>query len=252
MTYPETTRPRWRPTGLLLLWFLLAFAPGCGRLPGKPTPAQIPLEPQQITNFVALYRENCAGCHGSHGQGNAALALSNAVYQAIVDDATLRRVIAQGAPQSLMPAFARSAGGFLTDSQVDILVRGLRANWAKPNALGGATPPPYAASTNAPGDPRRGEAVFTKFCARCHGTDGTGSGKVGSIVEGSYLALVSNQGLRTTVIAGRPERGHPDWRQCLPGEPMSAAQVSDVVAWLISKRPAWPGQPYAASPGTRD
>ncbi|MBN8245974.1 MAG: c-type cytochrome [Verrucomicrobia bacterium] len=241
-----------RIVSLSCLLLGLVVTAGCGRLPGQPTPSQVPLEPQQVTNFVALYRENCAGCHGSHGQGNAALSLSNPVYQALVDDATLRRVIAQGVPHSLMPAFARSAGGFLTDAQVDILVRGLRANWSKPNAAGSAKPPPYAAPTNAPGEARRGEAVFAKFCARCHGADGTGGGKMGSIVDGSYLALISNQGLRTTVIAGRPERGHPDWRNCLPGEPMSPAQVSDVVAWLISKRPAQSGQPYASSSETRN
>ena len=63
---------------------------------------------------------------------------------------------------------------------------------------------------------------------------------MGSIVDGSYLALVSNQSLRTTVIAGRPDRGHPDWRHCVPGEALSGAQVSDVVAWLVSQRPALP------------
>jgi hypothetical protein len=29
----------------------------------------------------------------------------------------------------------------------------------------------------------------------------------------------------------------PDWRSRLPGQPMSAEEISDVVAWLASKRP---------------
>jgi hypothetical protein len=55
-------------------------------------------------------------------------------------------------------------------------------------------------------------------------------------VDASYLALVSDQNLRTTVIAGRPELGAPDWRGDVAGKPLSAEQVSDVVAWLAAQR----------------
>lgn len=240
----DPIRPSRTFVGLLLL--LSLGAAGCDRIPGKPTPAEIPVEPRNVTNFAALYGQNCAGCHGTDGRGNTALALANPVYLALVDDATLRRVTAQGIPGSLMPAFASSAGGFLTDAQIGILAGGIRSRWARPDAVAGAKLPPYAAS--GPGDARRGEAVFAKFCARCHGADGRGTGTTGSIVDGSFLALVSDQGLRTTVIAGRPDRGHPDWSHCVPGEAMSAAQVGDVVSWLIARRPATPGQPYPRKP----
>jgi hypothetical protein len=49
--------------------------------------------------------------------------------------------------------------------------------------------------------------------------------------------MVSDQNLRTTVIAGRPEMGAPDWRGNVAGKPMSPEDVSDVVAWLVSQRP---------------
>jgi len=61
------------------------------------------------------------------------------------------------------------------------------------------------------------------------------------------LALVSNQGLRTIVIAGRPELGAPDWRGNVRGKPMSDQEVTDVVAWLASRRVEVPGQPYSAA-----
>jgi cytochrome c oxidase cbb3-type subunit 3 len=99
-------------------------------------------------------------------------------------------------------------------------------------------PPPY--SSSAAGDPKRGEGTFAAFCARCHGADGRGGPRSqggGSIVDPAYLALVSDQGLRTTVIAGRADLGAPDWRGNVPGRPMSSSEVSDVVAWLAAKRP---------------
>ena len=128
------------------------------------------------------------------------------------------------------------------EDQVDVIVRGIRERWSTPDTFHGADPPPYAAST--PGDTGRGAQVFATYCSSCHGDSGTGGKKAGSIVDGSFLALVSDQELRTIVIAGRPELGAPDWRDDVPGKPMSAQDISDVVAWLASQRPKYPGQPF--------
>jgi cytochrome c oxidase cbb3-type subunit 3 len=81
--------------------------------------------------------------------------------------------------------------------------------------------------------------VYARDCQSCHGPDGRG-GTAGSIVDASYLSLVSDQYLRTIVIAGRPDVGHPDWKNDVSGQPLTPEQVSDVVAWLASKRPASP------------
>jgi hypothetical protein len=56
--------------------------------------------------------------------------------------------------------------------------------------------------------------------------------------------LESDQDLRTNVIVGRPELGAPDWRGDVPGKPISAQEISDVVAWLAAQRPKVPDQPY--------
>jgi cytochrome c oxidase cbb3-type subunit III len=222
----------------------LVFCVGCDRLPGKPTAADIELEPGQVREFAALYSQNCSGCHGNDGKGNGALALNNPTYLAIVSDDVLRNATSHGVPGTLMPAFLKSAGGTLTDEQIQILVREMRARWSRPEKLGNATPPPYTANT--PGDTSRGAAVYGIFCASCHGPDGRGTPKGSAILDGSYLALVSDQGLRTLVIAGRPDLRHPDWRGYLPGRAMTAQEVTDLVAWLVSKRAANPGQPYAS------
>jgi cytochrome c oxidase cbb3-type subunit 3/ubiquinol-cytochrome c reductase cytochrome c subunit len=60
---------------------------------------------------------------------------------------------------------------------------------------------------------------------------------------------MSDQGLRTIVIAGRPELNAPDWRTYVKGKPMSDQEVTDVVAWLASHRVEAPGQPYSAPHG---
>jgi cytochrome c oxidase cbb3-type subunit 3 len=201
------------------------------------------LPPSQMVDFSVLYAKNCAGCHGPDGKGGAAIPLADPVFLAIADDAAIRRTATNGVPGTPMSAFAQSAGGMLTDRQIDALVRGIRS-WAKPVAVGNTTPPPYTAQ--APGNPQRGADVYQTYCSSCHGANGSG-GKAGSIVDGSYLALVSDQDLRTNVILGRPELGSPNWRDDVPGRPMSEQEVSDVVAWLAARRIAIPGQPYPNS-----
>jgi mono/diheme cytochrome c family protein len=197
--------------------------------------------PSEIVDFNLLYGQNCAGCHGVSGKGGAAIALANPVFLAIADDTVIRRIASNGVPGTPMPAFAQSAGGMLTDKQIDALVRGIRS-WAKPDTLAAQTPPPYAAQS--PGNPQRGADMYRTYCSSCHGASGRGGSKASSIVDGSFLALVSNQQLRTIVIAGRPELGAPDWRGDVEGRPMSPQEISDVVAWLSSQRPKFPGQPY--------
>ena len=210
---------------------------GCDSLPGRPTQADLPLRPSDVTDFATLYGESCAGCHGADGKSGAAIAMNNPVYLAIIDDASMRRVIANGSAGTAMPPFAQSAGGSLTDRQIDILIAGIRKNWkGVPGAGEGA--PPYSSSTA--GDSSRGAQVYATSCRSCHGPDGKGGSAAGSVVDASYLSLVSNQYLRAIVIAGRPDIGHPDWKHDVSGQPLTPEQVSDVVAWLASKRPASP------------
>jgi cytochrome c oxidase cbb3-type subunit 3/ubiquinol-cytochrome c reductase cytochrome c subunit len=148
----------------------------------------------------------------------------------------VRQVTAKGVAGTLMPAFAKSAGGTLTDQQIDSLVRGILA-WSRPDVLGGS-PPPYAAS--AKGDPTQGQKAFAEFCAHCHGAGGKGAKDApGSIVDPSYLALVSDQSLRSTISAGRPDQGMPDWRSDISGSgarAMTDREITDIAAWLAAQR----------------
>jgi mono/diheme cytochrome c family protein len=138
-------------------------------------------------------------------------------------------------------------------------VDGMMKQWGKPGILAGQNSPAYAATVA--GDAQQGQQVFATYCARCHGTDGKGltakdagakTGKsFGSIVDPSYLALVSDQSLRTTTIVGIPDEGMPDWRGDVASHAMTDKEVTDVVAWLASQRTPYPGQPYPAAPAAQ-
>lgn len=219
---------------------------GCSTPRGEPSQGSEVAAPNQVVEFNALYADNCSGCHGAEGRGGPAIALDDPVYLAIVDESAMRNVIANGVPGTSMPAFAQSAGGMLTDKQVDVLTREIRSKWSRKGVLDGANPPSYAAKLA--GNAHQGEVVYGTYCASCHGPAGQGGTKASSITNGSFLALISDQGLRTVVIAGRPELGAPDWRGNVAGKPMSDQDITDVVAWLAAQRPKFPGQPYSPPP----
>jgi cytochrome c oxidase cbb3-type subunit 3/ubiquinol-cytochrome c reductase cytochrome c subunit len=233
--------------GVLVNWLLFATllaAAGCMRLPGKPGPGEEVPRPDSVLDPVALYRVNCAACHGIDGRQGPAMALSDPVYLAIVDNDTLRSTIANGRADTAMSAFSQKQGGTLTDDQIEAIVRGIRQRWGRSTQIG-ASPPPYTA--RAYGNAERGQAVYATFCASCHGSSGQEGSKAGPVTDPAYLSLISDQGLRTLVITGRPDFGAPDWRGNVPGRPMTDQEISDVVAWLSSQRPAVSGELDAAN-----
>jgi len=235
---------KWIRTFFTLAIFSLLMLAACSTLNREPRTAAEPVAPSQVSDFGTLYAQNCAACHGAEGRGGASIALANRVYLAIVDEKALRSVVANGVRGTSMPAFAQRAGGILTEQQIEVITSGIFSRWGRKGVLDGANPPSYAAK--AAGNVDQGQLVFGTYCASCHGSDGGGTRKGSAITNDSFLALVSDQALRTIVITGRPEFGAPDWRSNVPGRPMTDQEITDVVAWLASRRAQNPGQPYSA------
>jgi cytochrome c oxidase cbb3-type subunit III len=203
----------------------------CSGACGKPT--EQPVMPPDVTDFEMLFGNNCAGCHGMDGKNGPGRPLNNALYLALIPKQTLQRTIENGVPGTAMPAWARSQGGPLYPKQVAALVNGIEQNWGKSANLKSAKLPAYSAESD-PGDVGRGKKLFVRDCFMCHGK----GAKVGSVTDPAFLALVSDQGLRTSVIIGRPDLGMPDWRFLNLGHALSDQDISDIVAYLASLRPA--------------
>lgn len=239
-----------RITRLLLACAIASLAAGCRNAPGKPKPGEgsEELRPEQVVDFATLYKQNCAACHGANGQHAASISLANPVYLAFAGESNIQKAIAGGETGTLMPGFSKAAGGMLTDQQITIIAHGMVATWGTPLPAGSPAPPPYTSSLT--GNAAQGQKNFTTYCARCHGADGTGiPGHLGSIVDPSYLALVNDQYLRSTVVSGRDGGHMPDWRSHQTTENaqphiLTDQEITDTVAWLASHRVATPGQPY--------
>jgi len=130
---------------------------------------------------------------------------------------------------------------------VDAIVAGMRKDWRKPDAFAGAAPPPYA-QPDAGGNAAHGQQVYETRCASCHREHARQQP-----TSPVYLSLVSDQALRTIIVAGRPDIGQPDWRliqsdvvsgtpkaspsgYISPSSPLAAQDVTDLVTYLHSLR----------------
>jgi cytochrome c oxidase cbb3-type subunit III len=231
-------------TAFLRMCLLLVFlAPGCD-LPGKPRLANKPVSADKVVDFIELYRQNCAGCHGNDGKLGPAPPLNDEVFLSIVPDSVLLDVINEGRPGTPMPAFAAQRGGPLTDAQVRALAVGIKPRWGATAKSSGSAPPYSITTGSGVGDRGRGAQVFARACTPCHGPRGEGGensdGGAGAINDPAFLALISDQALRRYAITGRPDLGMPDYagKTGRPHDyqPMSNAEIGDLVAFLASWR----------------
>jgi mono/diheme cytochrome c family protein len=196
---------------------------------GKPVANEA--TPGEITDFKMLYAQNCAGCHGENGKLGPGRILNDPIYQALIPKEALQRVIEHGRPGTAMPPWAIKEGGPLQPNQITALVDGMKQNWAQP--VHGAPIPAYADDKTV-GNLDSGKKLFLKDCFACHGP----GARIGIVTDPSYLALTTNQNLRTSIIVGRPDLGMPDYRFLNSGRALNDQDVADLVAYMASKRPA--------------
>ena len=235
----------------------LSLLAGCDWMPGRPIRADVPPQPQDVHAFDTLWTTYCSGCHGADGRFGPARPMNDPLYLALADDAYLTRVITDGVKDTLMPPMATTQGGPMTLEQVQDIVKGMRTSWSSKESTTGA-PALHAA---APGNIAAGKTAFVSWCGACHGTDGRGTERAGSVVDSSFLALMSDQSLRSAIVCGRLDLGMPDWSGHVGTrastaradlKPLTAKQVDDIVAWLVSNRARYPGAPYQVSTDVGD
>lgn len=207
-------------TAALLLLLLTGCEPW-----GKPEAPQ-----KEVADFQTLFRDNCSGCHGAEGRGGPGRILNDGLYLAFIPKESLRNVIERGRAGTAMPAWARGDGGPLTPEQISLLVDGMERNWAKAVNLRGATLPAYESGAAA-GDVTRGKKLFLRDCFACHAKGGL----AGPLSDPAYLSLTTRQNLRTSIVAGRPDLGMPDYRVLNVGHALSEQDIADLVTYLAGE-----------------
>jgi len=79
----------------------------------------------------------------------------------------------------------------------------------------------------------RGQALYTFYCAACHGPEGQGRirGNAPQLSNPDFLALASDEFLRVTISRGRRGTEMRGWAREVGG-PLNPADIKDIVAFL--------------------
>ncbi len=180
----------------------------------------------------ALFRANCAACHGADGEGGQiGVSLRAASFLAIASDEMLARTILQGRANTAMPSWRQFDNRDVSDLLASIRSwQPLQAN--REDVL--------ASFDNAADDTPSvgtGRALYRSRCVVCHGQHGEG-GIGPSLANPSVLPVVSNEFLHDTIVRGRPGTAMPAWRQ------LGTRDVADVIALVRS----WQNRPMKELP----
>jgi cytochrome c oxidase cbb3-type subunit 3/ubiquinol-cytochrome c reductase cytochrome c subunit len=170
-----------------------------------------------------LYSRMCAVCHGAAGEGykaDNAPAIAHPEFLATATDAYLRDAISNGRANTTMSAWGAERGGPLVRSDVDAVVAYIRT-WDRGERakLDDHAPSGLAA---------RGEPIFARSCASCHGPKGV-SGTAIHIGDPAFLGGVSDGFLRYAIEHGRSGTSMPPF-----GVTLGPWGVEDVLTLLRS------------------
>jgi mono/diheme cytochrome c family protein len=190
-----------------------------------------------VAQGARLYADNCAVCHGPQGEGRVGARLKD--FPSINPQAFVKATVANGVPGSKMPAWSQAKGGPLTDAEIDAIAAFV-ASWTT-----GSVP---AAPTEAPrplvvlptvagvsGDPARGAQVFQQNCQVCHGAKG--EGRVGVNLAKPFASAFPAALIKQAVSRGIKGSTMPAWANA-NGGPLTAQQIDDVTAFLLSMQKA--------------
>jgi putative heme-binding domain-containing protein len=126
----------------------------------------------------ALFRSNCAFCHGMTARGGRGPNLVSAPLTHGDTDESMKSVIRTGVPGTTMPAFSEFTDEEL--AQIVGFIRGLSKNETR--------------AQHIPGDPRQGQEIYERNgCSGCHRIQGAGSifgpdlSRIGSARSVEYL-----------------------------------------------------------------
>ena len=170
-----------------------------GSTPAPSNPVDSPADSLGSTPGIALYGQHCAGCHGADGVGAA-----GGPPLRLRDPGLVRFTVRQGrngaGNPTVMPTYDRTT---ITDAQLDEMIEWLDAF---PN-------------------PATGEGLYARYCANCHGADGTGGT--------SFEAVAGTLRAYTIIREGHGGDRYDERAEYMPG--WSEEQISDDEIVLIEQ-----------------
>lgn len=232
-----------------ILWLVLVLITSWLLMHQASVKAQTDLPDNTFAEGALLYEQNCIMCHGVYGEGRVGASLAKN-WPSIRPDLTIRTIISNGVPGSVMPAWSQAKGGPLSESQVDSLVAYI-LSWQNndPNQVlifpTATMRAPITPIPQVQGDPNRGAVLFDQNCTVCHGVDG--EGRVGAVLAKNWPAIRPDLSIKNTIQNGVPRSVMPAWGQS-KGGPLTETDINDLTAFILTL----PGVVSPLSPATAE
>lgn len=174
-----------------------------------------------------IYKQQCFACHGDTGKGEGAkegTAINNQQYLNSVSDKDLYNSVKYGRDGTVMPAY----GSNLSDEDLNNLVAFMR-NW-QTKRIEQKVPEKIVAN------PENGKKLYQLYCANCHGLEGVGKKKMGTVLASpQYLQYTSDEQIWIGTAYGREETRMAPSLKGLDGvRQLSELEISDVVSYIRS------------------
>ncbi|MFQ5504847.1 MAG: c-type cytochrome [Planctomycetota bacterium] len=164
----------------------------------------------------ALYRGNCANCHGKKGEGGIGTALGSQEFLMMASDEFLARVVVEGRPDSGMPSWKRLSSVEISD--ILAYIRSWQDTGARKEEV-------LSRLESGAGRPAHGEDIYQSKCRDCHGTDARGA--IGpSLIAKDLISRVSNEYLVHAIRDGRPGTAMPSWTT------LTTQEICDLISYL--------------------
>lgn len=216
----------------------------CKKVPSTPRSSseyRSPTVDEEVETGRVLYERYCALCHGPAGVGYAAddaNQLRNSTFLATATTPFLWLAIERGRPGTPMAGFGDVVGGPLDGEAIQQLIAYLRSLEQ--------VEPVDVEATVVDGDAARGEPIYAKRCASCHGDRGQG-GTATSLSNPYFLATASDGFIRYAIEHGRPGTAMPAFADAL-----SSTEMNDLTSYIRSwARTVEAGAPAAELPPPR-
>ena len=216
-------RHLWPP--LLLCLAVLVYAANIARAQSD----------EQFELGARLYAKNCEVCHGPNGEGRVGATLAKN-WPSIRPDLTVKTIIENGVPGSVMPAWGRVNGGPLSDAEIEALMVFI-LSWQTGGAptfvpaMTATSRPPITPVAFVQGDPNQGAVLFDQNCAVCHGLEG--EGRIGATLAKNWPSIRPDLAVKTTIENGVSGSVMPAWSQ-VNGGPLNESQIDDLVAYILT------------------
>lgn len=172
-----------------------------------------------------IYQQQCFACHGDDGKGSGAkegTAINNQHFLNNYSDKDLYNQVKYGREGTVMPAY----GSNLSEDDLNNIVAYMR-NWQK-KSIELEAPPKVS------GDPENGKKLYDLFCATCHGIDGAGKKKMGTVLTSPQkLQYTTDQQLWISAAYGREDtRMAPSLEGADGIRQLSEQEISDIITYI--------------------